>query len=127
MVQEEISKIMLLIKPQKVISVSVEIIRWFIKLHPEMDIKIIQQFFVNEVKKIVEFRPNFVLVIKYIFDEEKAQKPKNSFINKNDSRLKGIHVEDVKEQALEITSAVRKVIKSDKFKNRYNINVYFSP
>ena len=41
MVQEEISKIMLLIKPQKVISASVEIIGWFIKLHPEMDIKII--------------------------------------------------------------------------------------
>ena len=76
---------------------------------------------------MVEFKLNFALAVKYIFDREKVQKPTRSFINRNDSRPKGVYVEVAKEQVLEITLAVRKVIKSDKFKNRYNINAYFSP
>ena len=33
---------------------------------------------------------------------------------------------DTVEQVLEVTSAIRKVIKSDKFKSIYNISIYFS-
>ena len=65
---------------------------------------------------MVEFKPNFILVVKYIFDGEKAQKPMRSFINKIDLRPKGMYMKVIREQVLEIISVVRKVIKSDKFK-----------
>ena len=68
-----------------------------------------------------------MLVVKFIFDSKKAQKTIKSFINKNDFRLKGVHVEVIGEQVLEVTSAIRKVIKSPAFIARYNTTVYFSP
>ena len=47
-------------------------------------------------------------------------------MSKNDTRLKEVHVEVVEEQALEVTLAVRKVIKPERFKTRYNTTIYFS-
>ena len=91
------SEIKLFMKLQAVISVSAEIAEWFIKLYLEINIKTMQYFYVNEVKKVVEFKPNFTLVVKCIFNREKAQKPTRSFINKNNSRLKGLHIEVVGE------------------------------
>ena len=70
----------------------------------------------KEVKKLVKFKLEFALVIKYIFDSKKAQRTTKSFMSKNDARLKGVHVEVVGEQALEVISVVRKVIKLEKFK-----------
>ena len=59
-----------------------EFIEQFIKLHPEIDVKTMQQFFINEIKCIVKFKPEFTLVVKFIFDREKAQKTMYSFIKK---------------------------------------------
>ena len=42
MVKEEMSKIRLFMKPQVVILAMAETTGWFIKLHPEIDIKTIQ-------------------------------------------------------------------------------------
>ena len=47
-------------------------------------------------------------------------------MSKNNARPKGVHVEVVGKQALKVISAVRKVIKSARFKTRYNAIVYFS-
>ena len=80
----------------------------------------------KEVKKLVKFKLVFTLVVKNIFNSEKAQKITKSFMSKNDARPKGVHAEVVGEQALEITLAVRKVIKLERFKTRYNATVYFS-
>ena len=60
-------------------SVSVETTGWFIKLYSEINLKAIQQFFIEEMKKLVKFKPVFTLVIKNIFDGKKAQKTLNSF------------------------------------------------
>ena len=107
-------------------SATAETIEWFIKLDLEIDIKTMQQFFREEVKKIVKFKPEFELVVKFIFDSKKAQKRTKFFINKNDSRPKGVHIEVIGEQALVVTSAIRKVIKLPVFIARYNATVYFS-
>ena len=102
-VKEEMSEIRLFIKPQAVMLAMAETIEWFIKLDLEIDIKTMQQFFREEVKKIVKFKPEFTLVVKFIFDSKKAQKITKSFMNKNDSRPKRVHVEVIREQALGVT------------------------
>jgi len=61
------------------------------------------------------FVPDFRLVVKYIFNEEKSQKSIRSFINKQDKRPRAIHVEVREEQALEVTSAIKKIIKTSEF------------
>ena len=39
---------------------------------------------------------------------------------------KAVYIEVIVEQALEVTLAMRKVIKSDKFKSIYNVIIYVS-
>ena len=49
-----------------------------------------------------------------------------SFTSQQGDQPKGIHIEVRSEQALEVMSAVYKIIKSKEFIVRYNIKVYFS-
>jgi len=96
------------------------------RLHLEIDVESMKKFMTEQIKKIVKFNPEFTLVVKMIFSREKTQQQSRSFVRKTEARLKAIHVEVVRSQALEVTLAVRKVIKSLEFSKIYNIKVYFS-
>ena len=74
----------------------------------------------------MQFTPDFILVVKHIFNREKAKKTAKSFVNKQDNRLRVVHVEVREEQALEVTSAISKMIKSLAFQANYDMKVYFS-
>ena len=49
-VHEEMGKIKLCMKPKVVLSHSTEVIEWFIKLHPEINVNYMQQFLPKKLK-----------------------------------------------------------------------------
>ena len=102
-------------------------IGWFIRLYPDIDLENIVKFMKKKVKMIVKYNPDFSLVDKFIFSSEKASQQSRSFVRRSDSRPKAIYVKVRGLQALEVTLAVKKVIKSPEFSKIYSIKVYFSP
>ena len=102
---------MLHVKPQVVNYHDTTVAGWFIRLHPDIDLDNMKKFMRMKVKMIVKFDPDFALVVKFIFSGEKAQVQSMSFDRRNDLMPKAINVEVRGSQALEIASAVRKVIK----------------
>ena len=86
-----------------------------------------QSFLEKQVKDLVEFTPVFALVVKFIFSGEKAVKPTHSFNKKFKDCPKVVYVEVRRDQALQVISAMRKIIKSQQFTEIYNVKVYFSP
>ena len=88
---------------------------WFVKLHPEVHIDTYYKFFYNKVKlRVVKLK--FALVVKFIFNGEKQQPYFSySFIKKNEKCSKTVYIEVCKSQALELTLAIRVIIKSEEF------------
>ena len=98
---------------------------WFINLHPKIDINRMIKFMKNNVKVLIKKDPEFALVCRPIFNGQKSEKTKYSFIKKEE-RSKAIHIEVVQSQALEVTSAIHRIIKSPSFKQIYHSNLLIS-
>jgi len=73
MLKEYMSKFKIYLKEQAVSHYLTEITRWYIKLHPEIDMKSIKKFFDEEMKGLIKYKPEYALVNKVIFNGEKAQ------------------------------------------------------
>ena len=82
MIKEEFNKNKLHIKLQAVAHHSTIVTGQFIWLYPKVNIVYLQAFFERYIKKLVQSTPDFALVVKYIFNREKAQKTTKPFINK---------------------------------------------
>jgi len=80
------------------------------------------------VKRTVK-DPNFALVVKAIFSGAKAKTSMQaqSFVKYSKQHPKGVYIKVRAYQALEVTSELRKIIKSEAFQQQYKIKVYFSP
>ena len=83
-------------------------------------------FFYNKVKLCVP-KSLFALIIKAIFNREKQQQQSRSFIKKAEQHLKAVHIKVKSSQALEVTSAIRAIIKTEEFSTLYKLKIYFSP
>ena len=78
------------------------------------------------MRELVEFILVFALVVKFIFSSEKVVKTTRLFNSKEDSCPRVVYVKVRSDQAIQVTSAIRKIIKFQQFTSRYNIKVYFS-
>ena len=115
MLKEEFSEIKLFLKLQSVQHHETLTTGWFVKLHPDIHVETCYKLFHDKVKlKVV--KPQFALVVKYVFNGEK-QKPRSSysFISKNNQPPKAVHVEVCTSKSLEVTSAIREIIKIEEF------------
>ena len=72
-VKEEMREFKVYLKKQTVAHHSTETIGWYIKLHADVDVRSIKSMFDEEVKKKVDFTPDFALVNREIFNGEKSQ------------------------------------------------------
>ena len=72
---------------------------------------------------------DFALVVKAIFSSTKTNTSVQawSFVKYSEQHPKAVHIEVRAYQALEVTSELRKIIKSEVFQQQYKIKVYFSP
>ena len=97
---------------------------WFAKLHPEVCVESYYNFFYNKVKLHVP-KPLFALVIKAIFNREKQQQQSCSFIKKAEQYPKAVYIKVKSSQALEVTLAIRAIIKIEEFSTFYKLKIYF--
>ena len=86
------------------------------KLHPEVDILRLYKLFLVRVKRKVD-NPDFTLVVKMIFNSEKANSSfqERSFVKCDEQYLKAVYIEVCSYQVLEVTSKIKKIIKSEAF------------
>ena len=86
-----------------------------------------QTFLDQQLKEQVDFSLEIALVMKFIFNGERAQKSTRSFENRPEQLPKEIYLEVRSDQDLQVTSDDCKVIKSEKLMEIYNTKAQLYP
>ena len=128
MVKEEMSEFKVYLYRQEVAHDLTETSGLRIKLHTCVYIQfIMKSTFDEEVKKQVDVTLDFALLSRAIFNGEKVQISSSSFTSKGEKCPRAINVEVRSEQDLTVTSEIRKIMKSERFKKTHKVTVCFSP